>query len=354
MQKRGILEFCLVIYKVKMSLVLGEEVFLRGLWIVIAAALLSGCPDVLLKVVDDDDINFDDNRLEIVDIDDIDEEDTDTEITVEVLIDDVIESDETAEVTLSIRCDGRSVAVTPTKRKAKNSRVIWEDIELDDYRDSEGDDDVLCIVKAKARIDYEDQEETTEFRIRGSIITAKVTGSRLSFVNAEDDQFVSLVREDNSSSACRANLVIWPSGNGEPSFVISGENRGVAGARITRGKVEGLHLTGDARRCQLKVGKTLVDIPDDYEYDSDVIKGVDIYDSSRIRVFHNSDSSRTVDIVIYEGAGKKISTTRTLASNSTQTYITISNAYFERRVDYTVWVRYYNRVVQFTGVDGTW
>ena len=317
------------------------------------AALLAGCPDVLLKVVDDDDItDYDDDRLEITDIDDIDE-DTDTEITVEVRIDDVIEADETAEVLLSIKCDGRSVAVTPTKRKAKDSRVVWEDIEMEDYRDPEGDN-VLCVVKVKARVDYEDREETTAFKIRGTIITAKITGSRLSFVNAEDDQFVTLVREDNSSSACRANLVIWPSSNAEPSFVISGEQRGVAGARIIRGKVEGLHLTGDARRCQLKVGKTLVDIPDGYEYDSDVIKDVDIYDSSRLRIFHNSDSSRTVDIVIYEGAGKKISATRTLASNSTQTYVTISNAYFERSVDYTVWVRYYNRVVQFTGVDGTW
>ena len=326
---------------------------MRALWIVIVTVLLVGCPDVLLKVVDDDDIyDYDDDRLEITDIYDIDE-DTDSEIDVEVLIDDVISADETAEVALSIKCDGRSVSITPSKRKAKDSRVIWEDIEMEDYRHPEGDD-VLCIVRAKARVDGEDREETTEFMIRGTIIVAKITGSRLSFENAEDDHFVSIVREDNSSSACRASLVVWPSGNEEPTFVIGGEGRGVAGARIIRGKVEGLHLTGDARRCQLKVGKTMVDIPDEYEYDSDVIKGVDIYDSSRIRIFHNSDSSRTVDIVIYEGAGKKISSTRTLASNSTQSYLSISNAYFERNVDYTVWIRYYNRVVQFTGVDGTW
>lgn len=326
--------------------------FLRSLCIVVVATLLAGCPDVLLEVVDNDDKDYDSDRLEITAIDDIDE-DSDTEITVEVLIDDVIRADETAEVTLSIRCDGRSVSFSPTKRKAKDSRAVWRDIEMEDYHDPDGDD-VLCIVKAKARVDYRDREETTEFKIRGTLITAKITGSRLSFVNARDDQFVTIVREDGSSSACRANLVVWPSGSEEPSFVISGEGRGVAGARIIRDKVEGLHLTGDARRCQLQVGKTLVDIPDGYEDDSDVIKGVDIYDSNRIRVFHNSDSSRTVDIAIYEGAGKKASTTRTLSSNSTQTYMTISNAYFERRVDYTVWVRYYNRVVQFSGVDGTW
>lgn len=326
--------------------------FLRSLRVVIVATLLAGCPDVLLEVVDNDDTDYDSDRLEITAIDDIDE-DSDTEITVEVLIDDVIRADETAEVTLSIKCDGRSVRINPTRRKAKDSRAVWRDIEMEDYRDAEGDD-VLCIVTAKARVDYRDREERIEFKIRGSLITAKITGSRLSFVNAEDDQFVTIVREDDSSSACRANLVVWPSGSEEPSFVISGEDRGVAGARIIRDKVEGLHLTGDARRCQLQVGKTLVDIPDGYEDDSDVIKGVDIYDSNRIRVFHNSDSSRTVDIAIYEGTSKKASTTRTLSSNSTQTYMTISNAYFERRVDYTVWVRYYNRVVQFSGVDGTW
>lgn len=329
--------------------------FLRGLWIVITAALLAGCPDVLLKVVDEDDLyDYDDDRLEITDIDDIDEDDNaDTEIDVEVLIDDVISSDETAEVTLSIKCDGRSVSITPKRRKAKDSRVVWRNIEMEDYRDSEGDE-VRCIVTARARIDGEDRQETTEFKIRGTNITAKITGSRLSFVNAEDDEFVTIVREDNSGSACRAYLVVWPSNDEEPTFIISGEDRGVAGARIIRGKVEGLHLTGDARRCQLKVGRTLVDIPNEYEYDSDIIKGVDIYSSNRIRVFHNSDSSRSVDIVIYEDTSKKISTTRTLASNSTQTYMNVSNAYFERNVDYTVWVRYYNRVVQFTGVDGTW
>ena len=331
---------------------LGGDVFLRALWVVIVAILLVGCPDVLFKVVDEDDLDNTHDMLEITDIDDIDE-DSDTEIDIEIIIDDVIKADKTAEVRLSIKCDGRSVALTPAKRRAKNSKVIWEEVEFDDYRDPEGDD-VLCIVTAEAEIDYKDREATTEFKIRGAIIDSKMTGSRLTFLNAEDDQFVTIVREGNSSSACRASLVVWPASMEEPSFIISGEDRGVVGARIIRGKVEGLHLTGDARRCQLKVGKTLVDIPDDYEYDNDVIKGVDIFDTNRIRLFHTSDSSRTVDVVVYEGTGKKTSATRALQSNSTQTYMTISNTYFERNVDYTVWVRYYNRVVQFTGVDGTW
>ncbi len=324
--------------------------FLRSLGVVVAAALLAGCPDVFLKVVDDDDIaDYNSDRLEIVDIDDIDE-DTDTEITVEVLIDDVIKADKTAEVTLSIKCDGRSVSFTPTKRKAKDSTAVWKDIEMQDYHDPDGDE-VLCIVRAKARVDYRDREETTEFRISGAIIDAKITGSRLSFDNAEDDRFVTIVGEDDNSSACRANLVVWPSGSEEPSFIIRGEDRGVAGARIVRGKVDGLHLTGDARRCQLRVGKTRADIPDGYEYDSDVIKEIDIYDSNRIRVTHSSFSGRTVDIVIYEDAGKKANVTKTLSSNSTQTLMIVSNAYFERNVDYTVWARYYNRVVQFSRVS---
>ena len=322
---------------------------MRGLWVV--ALLLVGCPDVLLKVVEDD-LPRSNDRLTITDIDDIDEESV-TEIDIEVNIDAITEADETAEVRLSIRCDGRSVALTPTKRRAKNSEVVWEEVEFEDYRDPEGDD-VLCIVTARAEVNYEERETTTEFRIRGTIITAKITGSRLTFINAEDDQFVTIVREDNSNSACRASLVVWPANDEEPSFIIHGEDRGIAGARIVRGRVEGLHLTGDARRCQLKVGKTMVDIPDDYEYDSDIIRGVDVYDTNRLRILHTSASSRTVDIVMYEGKGKKISASRNLASNSTQTYVTISNAYFERNVDYTAWVRYYNRVVQFTGVDGNW
>ena len=324
---------------------------MRGLWVIGITLLLVGCPDVLLKVVEDD-LPKSDDRLTITEIDDIDEE-SDTEIDIEVIIDDVIEADETAEVRLSIRCDGRSVSLTPTRRRAKNSKVVWEEVEFEDYRDPEGDD-VLCIVTARAEIDHEDRETTTEFKIRGTIITAKITGSRLTFTNAEDDQFVTIVREDNGSSACRASLVVWPANDDEPSFIIDGEGRGVAGARIVRGKVEGLHLTGDARRCQLQVGKTKVDIPDGYEYDSDVISAVDIYDTNRMRIYHSSGSSRTVDVVVYEGAGKKVSTTRTLGSNSRQSYLSISNAYFERNVDYTVWVRYYNRVVKFTGVDGNW
>ncbi len=325
----------------------------RSLWFIAAVALLVGCPDVLFKVVDEDDlrdIKYD--RLEVTPIDDIDE-DSDTEIDVEVVIDDVITADETAEVRLSIKCDGRNVSLTPSKRRARDSKAVWEEVELEDYRDPEGDD-VLCIVTARAEVDRREREATAEFYIVGTIITARIAGSRLTFLNAEDDQFLTIVREDNSSSACRANLVVWPASAEEPRFIINGEDRGVAGARIIRGKVEGLHLAGDARRCQLKIGKTLVDIPDDYEYDSDVIRGVDIYDINRVRISHTSDSSRTVDVVIYEGGGKKASATRTLRANSTQTFITISNVYFERNVDYTVWVRYYNRVVQFTGVDGNW
>ena len=329
-----------------------SDVFLRSLWIIIMAALLGGCPDVLFKVVDDDDGSSDDDALTITDIDDIDE-DADTEITVEVLIDDVLRSDRTTDVTLRIKCDSTSVAINPTRRRAKDSRAVWDDIELEEHRDADGDS-VRCIVTAEAEVNGKDEVATTEFRIRGTAIVAKLTGSRLSFDNIDNDEFVTLVTHEDSSSVCRASLVVWPSSHDNPSVIINGEDRGVVGVRIDRGKADGLHLAGDARRCQLKVGNTLVEIPDHYDYSSDVIKGIEVYDRSRLRIFHNSDSSRTVDLVVYEDTNQKVNATRTLASNSTSTYLTISNAYFERNVDYTVWVRYYNRVVQFTGVDGTW
>ena len=323
----------------------------QGLWIAIVAALLSGCPDVLLKVADDDDY-YGDDELYITTIDDI-EEDEEAEITVEVTIDDQIEDDKTAEITLSIECDGSNVSVSPKRRKARNSRARWTNIDLDRYRAAD-DENVYCTVTAEAEIDGEQELTTEEFTIIGSVINARVNGSRLSFDNTDDEGFVTLVREKNTSLSCKASLVVWPSNDDSPTLVINGEDGGLAGVRIDRGRVDGLHLTGDARRCQLQIGNVPVEIPDDYEQDDDIIKRVEVYSSRRLRIFHSSNSGRTIDIAVYEGNNKIVSTTRTLSSSRTDTVLTISNVYFERNVDYTVWIKYYNRVIMFPDVDGSW